>query len=681
VSLPAADWILGMLSSENLSRNVNKIQKMCTEHGPGMVLKKIAHLAAKQFVQPPEKRTLLKRAVLFQTFDKEVLNYDIDQFFSSGLLRPLERIRPDIHALPYEVADTIVTEADGLLKHKFTIYGNLELGYDAKRFSWRRDPLTGFVWPRTSSATDVVRQKPVETDIKTIWEIARFQFLCPLAYAYILTSEERYARFAIDMVNFWIDENLFPCGPHWTRAMEASIRLANWCIYLPFLDILKFGELSFRNKLIESFLEHLIYIRENLENALPHGNNHYLANLVALLLGRLLFPSLEWALENAEFAAKEFEREIENQFRKSGINFEGSLPYHRLSSEICLMGVALIKKAGKQVPPRIVKRLRKAANFTRHYTGISEECPIIGDNDNGIFVKFFMGQEFNRHRYLRYLFDCILDNQNKPTSVEELLCAVHFAGTRQRIDSERSKRNKRMGSDVQVKNSDGLIIARHKSEALFLNTLHCAEGHTHNDKLAIYPVIGGKLLFLDRGSISYTGFIEKRHQDRNTASHNGPVLNGWEQNRLWISDPFYMSGDTKCGNSVKRSGNVLSITGWHDGYKRYSPGLKVFRRVTWDIRKRTMLISDWAEGKATHEDFQFTWYFLINPVWNCVMKDGTCILTSEGQSVRFKDVNGIGLTLSQGLYCPTYQVESSCPVLTASTTNRTWGQINFLLYY
>jgi len=670
-----------MLNSKDLSRNLNKTQKIWVEYGLRMVLKKIAHLAAKQFVQPPEKRTLLKRAVLFQTFDKEVLNYDVDRFFSSGLLRPLERIKSDIRALPDEVADKIVPEADGLLKNRFTIYGNLKVEYDAKRFSWRRDPLTGFVWPRTSSATDVVRQKPVGTDIKTIWEIARFQFLCPLAYAYILTSKERYARFAIDKVNSWIDENHFPYGLHWTRAMEASIRLATWCIYLPLLDILKLGELSFRNKLIESFLEHLIYIRENLENAPPCANNHYLANLVALLLGRLIFPSLRWAIENAEFAERELERQIESQFKKSGINFEGSLPYHRLSSEICLMGVALIRKAGKQVPPRIVKHLCKAASLTRYYTGVAEECPIIGDNDSGIFVKFFMGQEFNQHRYLRYLFDYILDNQNKPTSVEELLCAVHFADTHQRIDSGRSNPNKRMGSNVQVKNFDGLIIARHKREALFLNTLHCAEGHAHNDKLSIYPVIGGKLLFIDRGSFSYTGFIEKRHQDRKTASHNGPVLNGWEQNRLWTNDVFYMSGDAKCSNSVKGDGDVLSITGWHNGYTRYRPGLKVFRKITWDIRKRTMLISDWTEGKAAQEEFQFTWHFLINPVWNCVMKDGTCILTSEGQSVRFKDVNGIGLTLSQGFYCPTYQVESPCPVLTASITNRTWEQINFLLYY
>ncbi len=142
-----------------------------------------------------------------------------------------------------------------------------------------------------------------------------------------------------------------------------------------------------------------------------------------------------------------------------------------------------------------------------------------------------------------------------------------------------------------------------------------------------------------------------------------------------------MSGEAKCGNSVEGDGDVLTITGWHNGYRRYRAKLRILRKVMWDIKNRTMLISDWAEGKATHEDFQFTWYFLINPVWNCVMKDGTCILTSEGQSVRFKEVNGIGLTLSQGLYCPTYQVESSCPVLTASTTNRTWAQINFLLYY
>ena len=646
-----------------------------------MVLKKIAHLVAKQFVQPPEKRTLLKRAALFQTFDKEVLNYDIDQFFSSGLLLPLERIKSDIRILPDEVADKMVTEADGLLKNRFTIYGGLKVQCDTEQFCWLRDPLSGFIWSIMSGPGDIVTQKPVGTDIKNIWEIARFQFLCPLAYAYIFTSEERYTHFAIDKVNSWIDESPFPYGPHWTRAMEASIRLMNWCAHFPLLDIFKFSNPSFHDKLTKSILEHLIYIRENLELAPPHANNHYLANLVGLLLSRLIFPSLTWAVKSSEFAEKELEREIQRQFKKSGINFEGSLPYHRLSSEICLMGVALIKKSGKRVPPGIAERLRKAASFTRYYTGACEKCPIIGDNDNGIFVKFFPGQELNRHLYLSYLFDCILEDKSVPHSLEDLMISVHFTGTALPHSLATGRNNNNSVSELQVRNFDGLIIARHKSEALFLNTLRASGGHTHNDKLSIYPVVGSKLLFIDRGSFSYTGFIEKRHEDRRTISHNGPVINGWEQNTIWENDVFYMSGRAKCSSFIERNGDVLIITGWHTGYRRYSPGLKLFRKVKWDIRKRTMLISDWTEGKAAQEQFQFTWYFLVNPAWSCVMKAGDCILTCGAQKVRLEDVSGIGLAIVEGFYCPAYQVESFCPALTATCRARTGEKINLRLCY
>ncbi len=174
-------------------------------------------------------------------------------------------------------------------------------------------------------------------------------------------------------------------------------------------------------KISISILEHLIYIRENLEVSPYHANNHYLANLVALLLCRLIFPSLTWAIETSNFAENEFEREIKRQFNSSGINCEGSLPYHRLSSEICLIGVALIKKSGRDVPEGIVKRLRKAAQFTRYYTDNNDECPLIGDNDSGIFVKFFVGQELNRHQYLTFMFDCILENKRKANNIDNYL--------------------------------------------------------------------------------------------------------------------------------------------------------------------------------------------------------------------------------------------------------------------
>jgi len=671
--------ILNTLNSDFFSINKNKTQKLWREQGAGVVIKKFHHLAMKKFAGLPAERTLLRHNEIINDLNHKDIYQDVEIIFSSGLFRALEDIKTDVRSIPIDVADRILQETRELIDDKFTIYGRFKVQFGKDQFSWLRDPLTGFKWPFDWSTIQIINQKPHGTDVKTIWEIARFQFLCPLAQAYVLTGEEQYARFAIDKVNSWIDQNLFPYGPHWVVAMESSIRLINWCVYLPLLDIFKYADLSFKNKITRSILEHLIYIRENLEDSPSQANNHYLSDLVGLLSACLLFPSLEWACECTDFAVKEFEKEIRSQFKTSGINFEGSLPYHRLSSEICLIGAALIKKSGRDVPGGIVERLREMANFTKYYTDTCEECPNIGDNDSGVFVKFFPGQELNRHRYLNNLFDLILDDKRDSNNTNAFLCLVHFINPDRQDSSDIGQLDD--DNELKVKDFNGLIIARHKSEALIFNTLHSSEGHTHNDKLSIYPVIGGKLLFVDRGSFSYTGFTEKRHEDRMTSSHNGPVVNGWEQNRIWKNDLFYINGDAKCDNRIDCSGNVVTITGWHTGYRRHSPGMKVFRKLKWDTKDRTMLITDWVESKKHHKDVLFTWYFLLNPDWTGVMGNNTLELRNEGNTVYFEDMDGIGFTLTQGLYCPNYQVEAPCQALKTSRTAATGKKTHFLLRY
>jgi Heparinase II/III N-terminus/Heparinase II/III-like protein len=668
-----------MMQVENITKNLIKIQKLWREQGAGVVLRKLGYLASKQLTKPAAERTLLKRDVLLRDLDKDALYQDIAHFFSFGLLRPLEEIKSDIRRLPVDGADETLDEATRLLNNEFNIYGHLEVLHKSGRFSWLRDPLTGFAWPL--SPINAITHKPTGTDVKNIWELARFQFLSPLAHTYILTGDERHPHFTIAKVNSWIDENPFPYGPHWMVAMEVSIRLMNWCFHLPLIGVFELSNRSFKEKLTESLLEHLIYIRENLEISPSQATNHYLSNLVGLLLARVIFPSNTWAVECAKFAEKELEREVQRQFKESGINFEGSLPYHRLSSEICLMGAALIKKSGRDVPAGIIERLQEAASFTRYYTDTCEECPIIGDNDSGIFVKFFPGQELNRHRYLKNLFDCILDDKSEPNNIQEFLCSVHFTTAARPDSSGTDKLNADGDTELQARDFNGLIIARYKSEAFLFNTLRSSEGHTHNDKLSIYPVIGRKLVFIDRGSFSYTGFMEKRHEDRITSSHNGPVINGWEQNRIWKNDLFYINGDAKCGHRADSSGNVVTITGWHTGYRRYSPGMNVFRKVKWSTMDRTMLITDWVEGKKIHKDVRFTWYFLINPDWVGVIKNNALMLTNEEQTVYFEDMDSIGFTLTQGLYCPNYQVEAPCQALRASRTAAAGEKTHFILRY
>jgi len=679
--MPTLQKILRMFDSYNLSRNLNKIQRIWTEKGLRIAQRKLFHIATKSLRQSSKKRTLQKRNVVFRTIDEEVLNKEVERFFSCGLWRSPNEIKLEIKSLPSAFTDRMVQEGKRISENEFILYGHLKVRVVVEKFSWLRDPLTGFVWPLNVHSAMVGTQKPVGTDVKTIWEIARFQFLSPVAYAYILSGDERYVHFTIEKINSWLEENPFLQGPHWARAMEASIRLLNWCVCVPLLDVFQFSDFSFRKKFTKSILEHLIYIHENLEISPSAAGNHYLANIVGLLLSHRIFPSLPWAVESSKFAEKEFEREVQRQFKNSGINFEGSLPYHRLSSEICLIGLSLIQKSNRDVPAGIVERLQKAAKFTQYYSDICEECPVVGDNDNGIVVKFFAGQELNRHQYLKYLFDCILEDKGKPNDIENLLCSLHFKTADLPNSSGIDNISAEDENELQARDFDGLIIARHKTDGLFFNTLRSYEGHTHNDKLSIYPVIGGKLLFVDRGSFSYTGFVEERHKDRMTSSHNGPVINGWEQSKIWKNDVFYISGEAKCYNHIDFRGDVVVVTGWHTGYERYRRGLKTFRKIEWDIRKRIILIEDWAEGKSNIEEYHFTWYFLINPLWIAEVNDSSLVFTCGPQSVTFMIINKTSFSLGTSFYCPSYQTKSSCQDLKISHTTKLGEKVQFLISY
>lgn len=671
-----------MVNRQKLSVNLNKIQKLRAQRGIHTVFKQIIRLTTKKNGKSAFRRTLAVRNLLLKNHKVDRLTHDIEYAFSRGLLRPAGEVKANVKVIPFKYIEPILNEAERIVRNEFTIYGSVEACYAPGCFSWKADPLTGFVWPLSFSPYGGRINKPYRTDIKTIWEIARFQFLSPLAYAYIFSGEERFARFAADKINSWIDENPFLQGPHWYTPMESSIRLINWCVYLPLIDIFQHADCSLKNKLVQSILENLIFIRENLENSPLFAGNHYLADLVGLLLARLLFPSLDWASKTTHLAINEFDKELQSQFHETGINFEGSLAYHRLSYEMGLVGVALIKRNGMSVTSGIDARMKQIADFTNYYSSVSKNCPVIGDNDSGIYLKYFPGQEANQHGYLTCLSDAVLENKSAPTNVEEFLCSIHFTNAPFPNGSENSDRSKASNYNrVQVREFGGLIIARSRHEALFFNTLQSTEGHSHNDKLSVYPVIGGKLLFIDRGSFSYTGYRGKRHEDRKNSSHNSPLINDWEQSTIWKYSLFYNNGEAKCSKLIENNHDTLTLLGWHVGYDRFIKGLIVFRQIQWNINKCSMLITDWVDGITSSEIFELKLNFLVNPLWSVGEKNGGYIFGHNNQTVELKHGKKVSFVLEQGLYCPSYQSEVPCQSLIATCKLKIGEKINYFLYY
>ena len=150
------------------SRNFSKFQRLWLEQGAKIALKKTVHRAEKKFGQPSEKRTLVKKDLLFKDLDQDALRRDVESFFSAGVLRSPGKIRSDVKSLPSKIARQIRDEADRLLKDEFTLYGHLQLSYDSKSFSWTYDPLTGFNLPLNLSRGFARSRKPYGTDIKNI---------------------------------------------------------------------------------------------------------------------------------------------------------------------------------------------------------------------------------------------------------------------------------------------------------------------------------------------------------------------------------------------------------------------------------------------------------------------------------------------------------------------------------
>jgi len=98
---------------------------------------------------------------------------------------------------------------------------------------WHADPTREFRWDATvlcRAALDVYPRS--DADPKQCWEPARFQFAAPLAQAYWLTSEERWAESYLFLVDSFLDENPFAPGIHWLSAMEVALRAFSWTFAL-----------------------------------------------------------------------------------------------------------------------------------------------------------------------------------------------------------------------------------------------------------------------------------------------------------------------------------------------------------------------------------------------------------------------------------------------------------------
>ncbi len=521
---------------------------------------------------------------------------------------------------PMADALTIVA-ANQACNHIFDLLGSgpTHLGDE---IDWHVDFKTGHHYdPRQYYANIYPANYPGGHDIKVPWELSRCQHFAWLGQAYWYTGDEKYTCEFVAQVTDWIEANPPKFGVNWACTMDVAIRVANWLWGYHFFKDSPALTDEFLLSLNKSLLAHGRHIINNLERSDELTANHYLSDIVGLVYLGLMCPQFAEAQRWREFGLHELRREMFKQVYADGVDFEASINYHRLATELFLSPILLCRLHGVTVPADVMARLEKMLEFVMHYTKPDGTVPLFGDCDNGRLHRLKVWVEPERewidHRYLlaigAVLFERDDFGQAAGDQWEEAFWmwgdrAIAF---KEQLDSKMLP-PLQLGSRAFL--DGGLYIMRGEDNYMIVdagsNGQNGVGGHAHNDTLSFEYYAGGQSWVIDPGAYVYTADFDARNLFRSSRYHNVLTIDDQEINRFDKSLLFSLSNDAQPSIHVRDSSAERDLLiASHSGYERLKPPAFVRRTFWLDKQAGRLLVYDEAESIGRHKfaaHFHFT---------------------------------------------------------------------------
>ena len=150
--------------------------------------------------------------------------------------------------------------------------------------NWCYDANSKFKWNVSKKSDSLKIHYNKGFDIKVPWELSRLQSLSKICVWSFLNKKRNVYTFIKNQVFDFIASNPPSYGVNWFNTMEVAIRGANLCMITDIL--IQENKLLPREKKIvyNSINDHINFIINNLEWSPFSRNNHYLANIVGLLV-------------------------------------------------------------------------------------------------------------------------------------------------------------------------------------------------------------------------------------------------------------------------------------------------------------------------------------------------------------------------------------------------------------
>ena len=435
----------------------------------------------------------------------------------------------------------------------------------------------------------------LETDIKLIWDYSR-------GHALFLNAATAPGEVA-DSVAFlrrWTAATADMNGPAWTCAMDVAIRAVNWI----FADVQHDGQLSRAFGEAEwaaRLWQHGWIIWRRLE-ARVISSNHYLADLLGLLVVGSVFPSDASAQRWRTFAAEEFPKALQSQTHEDGGLDEASLRYHAFVTEMALLFRLAL---GRSLPAAAEQRVRAMCQIVADFQQASGDVFPLGDDDSGRVLALDGAAEGGRASWLLKL------------------AAVDIG---ERFAAAPNAFYKRSGWWAQ---RAGDFTAALDFGGVGLRGLGA---HAHNDDFSICLEWRSHPVIVDPGTFLYTGDPVARNRLRSTALHSTLMIDGAEQHLLG-RELFSLAGPSKAWPATHSAERGTVFT--------RKVGALVHQREM-RLRKDGLWLRDVIEGAGRH---QLQWFFQLHPDVRAVVEPGGWRLDVPGAGALRLESPGTALTL------------------------------------
>ncbi len=263
-----------------------------------------------------------------------------------------------------------------------------------------------FILPGTCGELFDVGTPPAWCECRTddeeyLWHLNRTVYFKPLCELYHLSGESQYAKKVLADMENWIDTcNLGPLPNENTtreeyekirrffsgltpwRSLEVGIRMFDSWNFA--YESLLFSDLmtpELHSKIAYSFYEHALVLHKMSPIYWPKANhNHYIHEMLGLLMVTCLFPDFSESDSWREFAIFELQRCATAQFTKNGGQVEGSPHYHQICLNMFFDFIAVSRRFNVAVPESILAICKKATEYSLAAIGPDSILAPIGDS-------------------------------------------------------------------------------------------------------------------------------------------------------------------------------------------------------------------------------------------------------------------------------------------------------------